>query len=225
MNSPANEPSSGSGTRRGRPQIRFIPLSTDFGKIRFFGILMPSLLLLFKSPGRFLWQLAARRTTPCGEAAAFASSGVDGSATFGDTVVFVHSWRSREFDPVAFARARVFLGRITRMVKREGYRAEPLDPLSPSINMPVLAASAGLGNLSPFGLLVHQRFGPRLIISALRTDHPSLSAGARDASSGGCTDCMKCVVICPQDPEKTGTIDLGLCQSCTRCLTVCPVGY
>jgi epoxyqueuosine reductase len=76
------------------------------------------------------------------------------------------------FDPVAFARARVFLTRVTRMVLREGYRAEALDPLSPSINMPALAASAGLGNLSPFGLLVHPRFGPRLIISALKTDHP-----------------------------------------------------
>jgi ferredoxin len=37
-----------------RPEISFIPLSTDAGKIRFFGTLMPALLLLKASPARFL---------------------------------------------------------------------------------------------------------------------------------------------------------------------------
>ncbi|NIV28647.1 MAG: hypothetical protein GWN58_03750, partial [Anaerolineae bacterium] len=54
---------------------------------------------------------------------------------------------SNGFDPLAFARAKTFLAQITRLVRRAGSEAEPLDPLSPNINLPKLAAQAGLGNL------------------------------------------------------------------------------
>lgn len=156
--------------------MRFIPQSTDFGMIRFCGIPMPTLLLRLKSPGKFFWQLTARRITPHGRAEAFVGSDDVGSSRAGDTVVFLHAGHSTNLDPVAFARARVFLGRVARMVIREGYGAELLDPLSPAMNMPALAASAGLGNLSPFDLLLHPRVGPRSIISALKIGHPSLTA-------------------------------------------------
>ena len=206
-----------------RPDIRFIPMSTDFGKIRFFGTLMPALLLLFRSPWSFVKYQIARRITPHREAAELIASSCDDAIRVRDTLVFLHRWESDSFDPFAFARAKVFLARITRMTVRAGYRAEPLDPLSPALNLPKLAASAGLGNLSPFGLLVHPRCGPRLIITALRTDAPWEPA-RRVAAGHACTDCGKCIEVCPQRPREGRTIDIGQCQRCVQCLSVCPVG-
>ena len=109
-----------------------------------------------------------------------------------------------------------------RLVRREGYRAEPLDPLSPRVNLPQLAARAGLGTLSPYGLLVHPAYGPRLILTGLRTDHP-LSPSSR-WPEGGCTDCNICLRQCPQEPLVRCEIALRACQSCGICLAECPVG-
>jgi epoxyqueuosine reductase len=205
-----------------RPEIVFVPISTDEDKIRFFGTLMPALLLLKASPRQFVRTQAAKLFTPRTDAEALIASSVDDVARVDGTVIFVHRWASNGFDALAFARAKTFLAQVTRLARREGFEAEPLDPLSPSVNLPRLAARAGLGNLSPFGLLVHPVFGPRLILTGLRTDHP-----LRDSSwheGPGCTDCMTCVDVCPQEPLATGVIRLGECQSCAECLAVCPVG-
>ena len=205
-----------------RPGIEFVPLSTDEGKIRFFGTLMPALLLLKASPGRFVQFQVARHFTPRAEVESFVTSAADDAAQVDGTMIFAHRWASDGFDALAFARAKAFLAQITRMVKRQGYSAEPLDPLSPRVNLPKLAARAGLGTLSPYGLLVHPTFGPRLILTGLRTDHP---LPVRSRGKGiGCTNCMTCVEICPQEPKQTGTIRLGECQSCAECLVICPVG-
>ena len=205
-----------------RPEITFIPLSTDEGKIRFFGTLMPALLLLKAAPGQFFRHQIAGRIAPRTEIGSFVTAATDDYAQVDGTLIFVHRWESDQFDPLAFARARTFLAQITRLLRREGYRAEPLDPLSPRENLPKLAARAGLGTLSPYGLLVHPTFGPRLILTGLRTDGPVVVQSRREAN--GCTDCMSCVEVCPQQPRQTGTIRLGECQSCAQCLVVCPVG-
>lgn len=205
-----------------RPDIRFVPISTDEGKIRFFGTLMPALLLLKAAPGQFFRLQAARRATPRTAVESFMLSATDDAAQADGTAIFVHRWESDQFDALAFARAKMFLAQMTRLVRREGYSAEPLDPLSPRVNLPKLAARAGLGTLSPYGLLIHPGFGPRLILTGLRTDHP-LALRPRGEGTG-CTDCMSCVEICPQRPLQTGVIRLGECQSCAECLVVCPVG-
>ena len=205
-----------------RPEIQFIPLSTDEKKIRFFGTLMPTLLLLGQSPVMFLRLLVGQHLTPRASVAEFIATRADDAARVDDTLVFVHRWHSTSFDPLAFARARLFLAQLTRLIRKEGYHAEPLDPLSPHINLPRLAARSGLGNLSPYGLLVHPIFGPRLILTALKTDHPV--AVAPRFAGPACNDCMACIVLCPQQPHLTGTIDLGQCKTCARCLVVCPVG-
>jgi len=107
-----------------RPEIQFIPLSTDDGKIRFFGTLMPALLLLKESPRAFLAFQIRRHLTPRREVTDFiAREGADDAARLGDTLIFVHRWRTLSFDPLAFARARTFLAQLTRLVRREGYRA------------------------------------------------------------------------------------------------------
>jgi ferredoxin len=206
----------------GRPEFSFIPLSTDEGKIRFFGTLMPALLLLKAAPGQFFHHQVARRATPRTEVESFVVRATDDSAQVDGITIFVHRWESEGFDALAFARAKTFLAQVTRLASRQGYHAEPLDPLSPRVNLPKLAARAGLGTLSPYGLLVHPTFGPRLILTGLRTDYP-LAAGPR-WDGAGCTDCLSCVEICPQRPSQTGEIRLGECQSCAECLVVCPVG-
>lgn len=94
-----------------RPDIRFIPMSTDFGKIRFFGTLMPALLLLFRSPWSFVKYQIARRITPRCEVAEFIATSCDDAIRVRDTLVFLHRWESDSFDPFAFARAKVFLAR------------------------------------------------------------------------------------------------------------------
>lgn len=205
-----------------RPQIHFIPLSTDEKKIRFFGTLMPTLLLLAQSPSTFLRLQVFKHMTPRVPVERFIAEEADDAARVDDTLVFVHRWHTTRFDPLAFARARLFLAHLTRLIRKEGYRAEPLDPLSPHINLPRLAAKSGLGNLSPYGLLVHPIFGPRLILTALRTDHPV--APTPRFAEPACNDCMACIVLCPQQPHLTGEIDLGQCKTCARCLEVCPVG-
>jgi ferredoxin len=205
-----------------RPEIAFIPLSTDEGKIRFFGTLMPALLLLRASPAQFVRFQVTGRTTPRSDVAAYVASGADDAGQADGTLIFVHRWASDGFDPLAFARARTFLAQLSRLVRQQGYSAEPLDPLSPRINLPRLAARAGLGTLSPYGLLVHPVFGPRLILTGLQTTYP-LALSPRWQGCG-CTDCLSCIEVCPQEPWSTGVIRLGECQSCAECLAVCPVG-
>ena len=205
-----------------RQEISFIPLSTDERKIRFFGTLMPALLLLKASPGQFLQYQAAKRTTPQVEVEALVASATDDTAQVDGTAIFVHRWESDRFDALAFARAKIFLAQVARLAERQGYGAEPLDPLSPRVNLPRLASRAGLGTLSPYGLLVHPAFGPRVILTGLRTDHP-LTASPRWEGTG-CTDCMSCVEVCPQQPARSGVIKLGECKNCAECLVICPVG-
>jgi epoxyqueuosine reductase len=205
-----------------RPEMRFVPISTNETKIRFFGTLMPALLLIKASPGRFIHHQLEVRTTPRVDVPSFIAANVDDAARVDDVMVFVHRWHSDDFDPFAFAQAKSFLSRVTRLVQREGYAAEPLDPLSPRVNLPRLAARAGLGNLSPFGLLVHPAFGPRLILTGLKTDYPFNPSSHLQGT--GCTDCMTCLEICPQEPLHTGVVELGKCQSCAKCLAVCPAG-
>lgn len=203
-------------------QIRCIPATTNEALLRLFGTLMPTLLLLKQAPKQF-WQLwQAKQETPKVEITDFIQAEVDDLGRVGDTLVFVHRWYTDTFDAVAFARAKVFLTQLTRLVQTAGYKNEPLDPLSPQVNLPKLAVNAGLGNLSPYGLLVHPRFGPRVILTALKTDYP-LEVTPRWQGQG-CTDCMVCVRKCPQQPMKTGFVRMSQCKSCTRCLTICPVG-
>lgn len=109
-----------------RTQIRCIPATTNEVLLRFFGTLMPTLLLLKQAPRQFwrLWQDGQR--TPSVEIADFIQAEVDDAGRVGDTLVFVHRWQNDTFDAVAFARAKVFLTQLTRLIKNAGYDTEPL---------------------------------------------------------------------------------------------------
>ena len=92
-------------TRQPRPDIRFIPMSTDTDKIRFFGTLMPALLLLKQSPGRFVKFQIEKQMTPARDIASFIATDADDAARMDDTILFAHRWTSLDFDPFTFARA------------------------------------------------------------------------------------------------------------------------
>ena len=205
------------------PEIRFTGGSADAEKIRFFGTLMPALMLMKEAPLQIVANAIQSHLTPGTAAPEYVAAHADAVARKGDTLVFLHRWQTGSFDPRVFGRARLFLAQLTRLVRGAGYFAAPLDPLSPSINLPRLAGEAGLGNLSPYGLLVHPGFGPRVIISGLRTNYPLLVAPS-GVPSRGCTDCLACVRQCPQKPLDFGLIDLRQCMACGLCLAVCPAG-
>ena len=202
--------------------IECIPMSTNYDKIRFFGTLMPALLLLKASPPCFLNYQIEGCFKPRTSVEEWIASQADDAGQFGDTLVFVHRWHSLRFDPFTFAHAKTYLRRLVRLLNSLGFTAQPLDPLSPDVNLPKLGASAGLGNLSPYGLLVHPAFGPRVILTGLKTNYPIQLKP--HWCGGGCNDCLACVKLCPQEPILGGKVDLGHCQSCAKCLEVCPTG-
>ena len=185
---------------------------------------MPALLLLKSSPVRFAAFQLGKAYTPRTTIEKYIQTEADDVGWANGVLVFVHRWNSLQFDPFTFARAKTFLRRITHIIQRAGYQAEPIEPLSPETNLPRLAEKAGLGNLSPYGLLVHPKYGPRLILSGLRTDYPRAQAFARSEPQIGCTDCMVCTRVCPQEPLRSEKIDLKRCQSCAKCLELCPTG-
>jgi epoxyqueuosine reductase len=197
-------------------------MSNDAKKIEFFGTLMPALMLIKASPVRFAVFQINRFITPRQPLDQFIATQCDDAGCLDDTLVFVHRWESITFDPFTFARAKTFLDQLARLLKNAGFRAEPITPLSPSRNLPKLGALAGLGNLSPYGLLVHPIFGPRLILTGMKTDAP-LDLIPRWGGFG-CNDCLACVKLCPQKPIQTGEVHLRECQSCAKCLVVCPTG-
>jgi len=203
-------------------EIRYIPVSTDPGRMYFFGNLMPAILLMKKSPFQLITSQVAKRYCPDMSAALFINRFADDFAYLDGTYIFLHQWNSLDFDPVVFARAKIFLKRVARLLEKEGYWCAPLDPISPHINLPKLAVKAGLGNLSPFELLVHPNFGPRLIITGIRTNYPFNERVKKN--KGGCTSCMICIEKCPQRPIETGEIILKECLKCTQCFEICPVG-
>jgi NAD-dependent dihydropyrimidine dehydrogenase PreA subunit len=207
---------------RVRPDLKFVPLSTNPATIRFFGTLMPGLLSLRASPRRFVQARIKARLTPRERLASFIDTEADDAARLDDLVLVVHRWQTNSFDALAFDRAKAFVTQAVRSSRQEGFTTEPVLPLSPAVNLPRLAAQAGLGNLSPYGLLVHPLFGPRLIISGLRTCHPV--APVPRWGGEGCSDCFACIDVCPQEPAVAKVIELGQCQSCTLCLAACPAG-
>ena len=111
-----------------RPSITFIPMSTDAEKIRFFGTLMPALLLLRASPLRFLQYQIVKHQTPRGDLASLIEHGVDDVAHSGDMLIFVHRWQSLTFDPFAFARAKTFLAQAGRLARPCRLRRDPARP-------------------------------------------------------------------------------------------------
>lgn len=201
---------------------KFIDASTDEKKIEFFGNLMPSIILLRRNPQRLFARPFRKFYTPSDSIEQYIKKNVSDIGKVDDTYVFLHKWGSLAFDPVVFEETKMFIYRLNKMISKNGLKGQALYPLSPRINLPKLAESAGLGTLSPFGLLVHPKYGPRLFITALKGAEGLLLSD--ESQKKGCTLCNKCIDICPQKPEETKTVNLGLCRACSKCISECPVG-
>jgi hypothetical protein len=91
-----------------KPTIHFIPASTNEDRIRFFGTLMPALLLLKQSPLQFLRFQILTRLTPRADVADFIQSETDDVGQAGDVWLFIHRWHTDTFDAITFGLAKTF---------------------------------------------------------------------------------------------------------------------
>jgi ferredoxin len=140
----------------------------------------------------------------------------------GETLWFCIHWSGWLGEAYSMVWAEMHCDRISRILRQAGHQAEPIHPLSAALSLPRAAARAGLGNLSPYGLLVHKVFGPRILLGGLRTDYTFEVKS--QWPGGGCDGCGECLRVCPQHPEATGEIHLPACARCAKCVEACPVG-
>ena len=148
--------------------------------------------------------------------------------------------------------------RIARYIERQGGRAFPIvasvemwpfgrprTDVHGRISLRHAAQLAGLGRIGRSALLITPEFGPRVQLGAILTDVPF--AADAPAMDGPCTDCGRCVAVCPAgaigeppvgeayvpvDQERCtafrrqhgGVSPLGFRQQCALCRAVCPVG-
>ena len=104
--------------------------------------------------------------------------------------------------------------------------------LMPKLQFKPIARLAGLGWKGKNNLLIHPRFGPRVVIGVVLTDAPVEPAG-RPVLPDGCGDCDLCLKACPVGALSPGGFDRFKCYYRNRslskpcrfaCMRVCPVG-
>lgn len=110
------------------------------------------------------------------------------------------------------------------------------------------AVNAGLGWIGKNGVLITEKYGPRVRLSAVLIDHP-FPYGQKITESRCPADCTKCVDICPHKAltgrmwnigtQRSELIDYQLCNqkrsayiekhgrknSCGLCMVVCPFPF
>ncbi|MZP28600.1 hypothetical protein GTO91_02555 [Heliobacterium undosum] len=210
-----------------RRNVRFQGVIKNGAAIEFFGTIIPS-LLLFKRDPRAWWQRRQSRRNRNRQPLPLLEDLLkrpNDAGRAGDTYIFIFKWKGDEFDLDAFHDSHDFLLDLERVLRAQGRRFRIFTTLSPKINLPELAETAGLGNLSPFGLLVHPRFGPRMLITGVEVEGGlPLPGQVEQPASMGCNDCGLCLSLCPQAPLERGEVDLRKCEGCSRCIKCCPIG-
>jgi epoxyqueuosine reductase len=162
------------------------------------------------------------RLASCADVETTIARFADDAASAGGMILFALRWSGVMNDSYEMVRMDLLCDHVSQIIKGTVYRVEPIRPLTTTLNLPEVSAAAGLGNLNPYGLLVHKVFGPRIVLGGLRTDYPF---GMRPRwEGGGCDDCGECLQACPQRPRVSGEINLRQCARCAKCVTVCPVG-
>lgn len=113
----------------------------------------------------------------------------------------------------ALAAIRVLLGEA-------GYQVRPV--VSGDVSLPRAAAAAGLGEVSPVGALVAEKYGLSLTLVGLVTDAPLPPSPRRLDHTGLCLECGRCTDDCPA--TLPGSFDFSWCTGCGVCVAVCPLG-
>ena len=147
----------------------------------------------------------------------------------------------------------VILKDIETVLKEEGikYYIPPIaqqneEELLAVFSFKYAAVNAGLGWIGKNDVLITEKYGPRVRLSAVLIDYP-FETGTKIIESR-CASCSKCVDICPHKALKgttwninvlrTDIIDYHLCNqkrsayiekhgrksSCGLCMVVCPFG-
>ncbi|HEY51424.1 MAG TPA: epoxyqueuosine reductase [Dehalococcoidia bacterium] len=132
-------------------------------------------------------------------------------------------------------------------IRERGYAAEPVGrygyPLQGQLNLKELAVQAGIGKRGKNSLVLHNKYGPRLRLAAIKIDAPSQSqdeATQKEMESPFCRNCSLCLEACPVSIiEPYRVADISRCLSrievmkkdrngqlipCDECLKVCPAG-
>lgn len=146
------------------------------------------------------------------------------------------------------------LGKIERLLSEESvkYYIPPVaqqneEELEAVFSFKYAAVNAGLGWIGKNDVLITEKYGPRVRLSAVLID-AALENGVKIAESRCPADCTKCIDICPPkaltgniwniSAKRSDLIDYRLCNrkrsdyikdhgrknACGLCMVVCPVG-
>jgi ferredoxin len=205
------------------PSIRFSGAVPKSEVLENYGRFEASIGLIYVSPAiQLRINRLFARFAACADAETAIARFADDAASAEGMVLFALRWSGVMNDSYEMVRMDLLCDHVSRFIRASGYRVEPIRPLTTVLNLPEVSAAAGLGNLNPYGLLVHKVFGPRVVLGGLRTNYPFDLRPRWEG--GGCDGCGDCLLICPQCPQAIGEINLRQCAGCAKCVTVCPVG-
>lgn len=106
--------------------------------------------------------------------------------------------------------------RLVRFIEEKGNQAIAIpasqtvdwDKQEGHVSHKVLAREAGLGWIGRSGLLVHPKYGAHVRYSSVLTD---LEFEPDKKIAGDCSNCKKCIVVCPAQAITNEGVDLSRC--------------
>jgi epoxyqueuosine reductase len=121
------------------------------------------------------------------------------------------------------------LSNITKVLRKEGFSAGIKTPLSVFGDFRPLAVSAGLGNWGKNGLVVHPKYGSRLLFASVFTNAPLESSGSLcepHQLNETCNNCRQCINACPAKAFEGNRFHKARCftksiRGCSMCVQVC----
>jgi ferredoxin len=188
-----------------------------------------------------------------------------GTGIYGEPITLTHSYAiafTVEMDyalmgtapdaPVVLESARKYVDgaviavHIANLCRRLGYPARAHIDGNYQVIAPLVARSAGLGEIGRMGILMTPKLGPRVRLSVVTTDLPLVPDLRRNGQSmiDFCSICMKCVENCPSKAIPSGAreeidgayrwkLNEDRCfhywnvigSDCGICMAVCPYSH
>jgi ferredoxin len=189
----------------------------------------------------------------------FDTAGIAGHADYGTLlVVGLESTPERNLDEFGQENDKFILSGFQKymsallesaisFIREKGYAAEPVGrygyPPKGQLNLKELAIRSGIGKRGKNSVVLHDRYGPRLRLAAIRIETLFQSTDEttqKETKSPFCRDCSLCIEACPVNIiEPYRVADVSRCLSrvevmkkdrngqlipCDECLKVCPAG-